>query len=148
MPDLRDVAAFFDSRYLLSKYSGVCMRDGAHDSECKPDDPERLRLDEPLAAMSSPNRYRHVGLRYSWLDNWVDKYDTPDWDSNRVVFAPNGSATYSVLHADSPHSNNAEEEEEDELDIQRRLRKASLSFLDRIKYEEIVNKEEAVHDEL
>ena len=38
---------------------------------------------EPLGAMSSPNRYRHVALRYYFLPDWKDKYDVPGWDVKR-----------------------------------------------------------------
>lgn len=144
--DVRDVDAFFKSQYLLSKYSGVCTREGVHDSACKPSDPDRLKLDEPLAAMSSPNRYRHVGMRYHWLGDWKDIYDTADWDSNRQIFAPNGSATYSLLNA--VPADKKEAEDDDDYLIQRRLRDASDTFLQKIKYEEAANKEQTIHDEL
>lgn len=89
--DVRDVAAFFDTQYLLGMYSGVCTRPNTPDSHCKPGDPDRLKLNEPLSAMSAPNRYRHVGMRYYWLGGWADTYDAPNWNAAQKSFAPNGS---------------------------------------------------------
>lgn len=84
-----DIAAFFQGRYLLGMYSGVCVPDEENGTEdCSPEDERRLKLKEPLIAMSVPNRYRHVLLRYSWMDSWEDKYDVPGWDDGRVVFDP------------------------------------------------------------
>lgn len=80
-----DVEAFFRDKYLLNKYSGICQIKG-RDSECKPGDERRLKLDEPLGAMSFPARYRHVALRYYWIPNWKDKYDTEGWNDGRKIF--------------------------------------------------------------
>ena len=82
--DIDDVRAFFEHRHLLNYYSGTCpVPPGVRQSECKPTDPRRITLNESLGAMSSPNRYRHVGLRYYWLGHWTDKYDVPGWNEKR-----------------------------------------------------------------
>lgn len=82
--DVEDISAFFNSRYLLNAYSGTCpVKKGHSQHECKPNDPRRLKLNETLGSMSIPNRYRHVGLRYSWLKNWKDKYDVPGWNEKK-----------------------------------------------------------------
>lgn len=82
--DIEDVRAFFRGRRLLNYYSGVCpVGKGHRQSECKPNDPRRILLNESLGSMSYPNRYRHVGLRYYWLGNWKDKYDVPGWNVKR-----------------------------------------------------------------
>jgi galactosyl transferase GMA12/MNN10 family len=78
--DVEDIGAFFATPYLLSKFSGVC--DGHEDEnlECGPGpDDRRLQMREPLIAIATPNRYRHVGLRYYWLGDWTDVYDSDDW---------------------------------------------------------------------
>lgn len=82
--DREDVEAFFRSTHLLNYYSGVCkLIRGQRQADCKPDDPRRLLLNESLGSMATPNRYRHVGLRYYWLGDWKDKYDVPGWDVKR-----------------------------------------------------------------
>lgn len=83
--DQEDVEAFLRGRYLLNAYSGVCQTKG-RDSGCPPDDDRRLKLAEPLGAMSYPSRYRHVALRYYWMPDWKDKYDTEGWNDGRKVF--------------------------------------------------------------
>lgn len=102
--DYDDVAAFFQGPYFLNYYSGICdmttpkgrveseegKEDEEGDYECKPEDARRLKMKEPLIRMSSPNRYRHVGLRYYWLHEWFDKYDTTDWNDHRILFDPSG----------------------------------------------------------
>lgn len=89
--DIQDIDAFFQGQYFLNAYSGTCdHREGGH--ECKPEDPRRLKLKEPLLAMSYPYRYRHVGLRYYWLKKWHDHYDTKNWNNDgRVSFDPSGN---------------------------------------------------------
>ena len=95
--DIKDIRAFFDTYYMLNYYSGICTVSGhAGDSSCKPTDPGRLKLNETLGAISSPDRYRHVGMRYYWLQNWKDKHDTADWDSNRAIFNPAETITHSL----------------------------------------------------
>lgn len=80
--DVEDIKAFFRGRYFLSYYSGTCpVKKGEKQKDCKPKDPRRMTLKEPLGSMSSPNRYRHVGLRYYWLGDWKDKYDVEGWQS-------------------------------------------------------------------
>lgn len=87
--DLEDIEAFFRSPYLLTTYSGVCnITQGS--GECPPEDPRRLQLSEPLLAMSQPNRYRHVGMRYYWLGDWKDVYDFEGWNDGQKVFDPSG----------------------------------------------------------
>lgn len=88
--DIDDVNAFFQSQYLLNAMSGVCLDPDTPDSECKPDDERRSRLKEPMIYMSEPNRYKHVGLRYYWLQDWEDKYDVEGWNDGRVIFDPSG----------------------------------------------------------
>lgn len=84
MDDIRDVSAFFDTVHLLNYYSGTCnVTLGLSNASCKPDDKRRIRLKEPLIAMSSPNRYRHVHMRYYWMKNWQDKYDVPFWNAKK-----------------------------------------------------------------
>lgn len=90
--DIDDIDAFFQGQYFLNAYSGSCdYRQGG--GECTPEDPRRIKLREPLLAMSSPNRYRHVGLRYYWLQDWQDKYDFENWNLDRMLFDP--SSTFS-----------------------------------------------------
>jgi hypothetical protein len=87
--NFEDIAAFFDTRYLLNYYSGVCpVKPGERQSGCNPDDERRIRLKEPLSAMASPNRYHHVALRYHFLQRWIDKYDIPGWNDNRRKIIP------------------------------------------------------------
>lgn len=87
--DVNDIDAFFQSQYFLNTYSGTCdHRQG--EVECRPEDTRRIKFREPLLAMSVPNRYRHVGLRYYWLQDWKDKYDVDNWNENRVHFDPSG----------------------------------------------------------
>lgn len=93
--DVEDIEAFFSTRYLLNQFSGVCPVDkakGERQSSCKPEDPRRFRLKESLGSMSTPNRYRHVGMRYYFLQNWTDKYDVPGWNTKRKELAPASSA--------------------------------------------------------
>lgn len=87
--DIEDVEAFFRGRHLLTSYSGTCDV-SKNNSECLQEDDRRMMLDEPLIAMSYPSRYRHVGLRYYWLGDWKDVYDTPDWRDNALLFDPSG----------------------------------------------------------
>ncbi|KAI0561061.1 Glycosyltransferase 34 [Gracilaria domingensis] len=88
MDDRDDIEAFFRTQYLLGTYSGQCIQDTneARDSECKPQDDRRRRLKEALILMSSPSRYRHVALRYYWMPDWKDTYDTEDWNRNSEAF--------------------------------------------------------------
>jgi hypothetical protein len=89
--DVDDIAAFFSTQYILSKYSGVC--DGRHNEnrECGPGpDDGRLQMKEPLNAIGTPDRYRHVGMRYYWLGDWKDQYDSADWFASNKIF--NGSS--------------------------------------------------------
>lgn len=89
---VEDVAAFFRSPYVLNMYSGICTDPNTPDSECQPGDPRRLQLKEPLQSMSTPKRYRHVALRYYWMPDWTDKYDTEGWNNGRKVFDPSNRA--------------------------------------------------------
>jgi hypothetical protein len=98
--DVRDIQAFFQTKYLLNKYSGLCpigQQENQHD--CKPGDYRRMKLKEPLQAISNPNRYRHVGMRYYFLQNWSDKYDTPLWTKKRKSLVPHSSFS----SGSSPH---------------------------------------------
>jgi hypothetical protein len=92
--DVEDISAFFGTRHLLNKFSGLCPV-GANESqrECKPQDSRRMMLKEPLGAMSTPNRYRHVAMRYYFLQSWTDKYDTTEWLKKRRVLAERGLAS-------------------------------------------------------
>ncbi len=156
--DVRDIAAFFNTHYLLNKYAGVCLREGAHDSACKPDDPERLKLSEPLSKMSTPNRYRHVGLRYYWLADWKDVRDVPNWDLHREMFAPNGSKAQIRLNGEPIMVDSYMEV--DDFDRERNLRQAAMEYLQGMRMElEMVDVptgserdqvlvEKASHDEL
>lgn len=79
--DVEDIEAFFRGRRFLNYFSGTCDSTlGDKSLACEPDDPRRILLNESLGSMSVPNRYRHVGLRYYWLGQWKDIYDTSDWD--------------------------------------------------------------------
>eukprot|EP00178_Gracilaria_changii_P004269 TRINITY_DN1670_c0_g1_i1.p1 TRINITY_DN1670_c0_g1~~TRINITY_DN1670_c0_g1_i1.p1 ORF type:complete len:392 (+),score=64.29 TRINITY_DN1670_c0_g1_i1:4838-6013(+) len=86
--DREDIEAFFRTQYLLNTYSGQCIQDSedARDSECKPHDEKRRKLKEALILMSSPSRYRHVALRYYWMPDWKDAYDSEDWNEGSVAF--------------------------------------------------------------
>lgn len=86
--DQEDIEAFFRTQYMLNYYSGICVHNlgEGRDSDCKPDDERRLRLKEALGTMSWPKRYRHVAMRYYWMPDWRDKYDTPDWNAHSVPF--------------------------------------------------------------
>lgn len=78
--DIDKIKAFFDTRYLFGYYSGTCvMGSPAEDPqrECKPNDPRRLRLDEPMGAFSSPNRYRQLEYRNPRIKDWKDPNDLP-----------------------------------------------------------------------
>lgn len=88
--NVEDVSSFFHGPYLLNRYNGLC--DGSDGKKrCQgSEDGGRMKLDEPLEAMSTPNRYRHVGLRYYWLQDWKDVYDTEGWNDGRVLFDPSG----------------------------------------------------------
>lgn len=82
--DEKDLDAFMSSRYLLNRFSGVCpVERGEKQSSCKPGDERRFRLPEALGTMSTPNRYRHVAMRYYFLPNWTDQYDVPGWNEKR-----------------------------------------------------------------
>jgi hypothetical protein len=82
--DVKDIDAFLSSRYFLNRFSGVCpVSPGEKQSSCTPSDPRRFRLKEPLGAMSTPDRYRHVGMRYYFLPAWKDQYDVPGWNKKR-----------------------------------------------------------------
>lgn len=82
--DQDDIEAFLSTPYLLNQFSGVCaVGRGERQSHCPPEDPRRMKLKEPLGAMSTPNRYKHVALRYYFLPDWKDKYDVPGWDVKR-----------------------------------------------------------------
>lgn len=74
--DVADVAAFFDTRYMAGGLSGVCTGEST-DAACPPDDERRVKLPEPLGAMTNTGRYKHVGLRYDWLEGWADRHDPP-----------------------------------------------------------------------
>ncbi len=125
--DVKDIEAFFNTPYLLGTYSGVCTRKDTPDSSCKPGGPDRLRLSEPLAAMSMPNRYRHVGMRYYWLGDWVDVHDVPNWGENRKQFAPNGSrAAYA---AGAPRTNTLELDAHDYDEEERQAQGAAMAYL-------------------
>lgn len=87
--DIHDIRAFFDTRYLFNRFSGVCaVEKNQHQKDCKPHDERRLKLKEPLGAMSKHDRYRHVGMRYYFLKDWSDKYDVPGWDTRRKILEP------------------------------------------------------------
>lgn len=88
--DIEDIEAFFQSQYLLTTYSGVCNMAEGDPHQCVPEDERRLKLNEPLISMSAPNRYRHVGLRYYWLQDWKDIYDVDGWNNGRTIFDPSG----------------------------------------------------------
>ncbi len=74
------VAAFFDTQYMLNYYSGTCVMGPPEkdpNRECRPDDPRRMKLPEPLKAFSTPNRYRQLEYRSPGHAGWTDPYDTP-----------------------------------------------------------------------
>ncbi len=84
MDDPKNVASFFETTHLLGYYSGTCnLNVRPTQTQCAPDDDRRIRLREPLGSMSSPKRYRHVALRYYFLQNWNDKYDVPGVERKR-----------------------------------------------------------------
>lgn len=83
--NVEDVAAFFDTRYMAGGFSGLCPDEG-NGSECPPEDERRMKLAEPLSAMTDTGRYKHVGLRYDWLAGWTDRHDPPP--PIKVPFVP------------------------------------------------------------
>jgi hypothetical protein len=98
--DVCDIEAFFDTRYLLNYYSGVCkVKLGEKQSSCSPEDDRRIRLEQPLASMAAKYRYRHVALRYYFLQNWTDKYDVPDWNLDRRKIIPFPLARHQPVRA-------------------------------------------------
>ena len=102
--EVKNIEAFFSTRYLLSKYSGACViTESEYGKECKPEDSHRIRLDEPMNMWTVPNRYFHVGQRYYWLKDWKDKYDIEDWNKDRKPFIyeeSESSTTSNILSAD------------------------------------------------
>lgn len=103
--DVEDIEAFFSTPYLLNQFSGVCPVDkvkGERQGNCKPDDPRRFKLKESLGSMSTPNRYRHVAMRYYFLQNWTDKYDVPGWNAKRKELAPPNSPGTNVSGDNAP----------------------------------------------
>mmetsp|Transcript_151 Transcript_151/g.457 ORF Transcript_151/g.457 Transcript_151/m.457 type:complete len:403 (-) Transcript_151:27-1235(-) len=108
--DIRDVEAFFDTPYMLNMYSGTCAV-GEGGQDCPPEDKRRVKLPEPLGAMSSPDRYRHVRERYYWLKDWKDEYDVPDWNSGRV--SPLPLTTYSTSSASCAAENSCDSTRQD-----------------------------------
>ncbi|OSX71992.1 hypothetical protein BU14_0483s0005 [Porphyra umbilicalis] len=99
--EVDDVAAFFATRYLLNAFSGTCVKGLGQKRECKPSDPRRVRLGEPLSALaqSPKGRYRHVGMRYAWLAAWTDKYDVPGWDARTSPLAVGAVAAAAAASA-------------------------------------------------
>ncbi|GAB0495345.1 hypothetical protein MMPV_006644 [Pyropia vietnamensis] len=95
--DVADVAAFFDTRYLAGGLSGLCPDEG-NGSQCPPEDERRMKLAEPLGAMANPGRYKHVGLRYDWLEGWTDRHDPSE--PMKVPFVP--IVIGNVVHAVAP----------------------------------------------
>jgi hypothetical protein len=78
--DVEKVTSFFNTRYLLGYYSGTCVMGRPEEDpnrDCFPDDPRRLKLDEPLGAFSSPNRYRQLEYRSPHKKDWTDVNDVP-----------------------------------------------------------------------
>lgn len=74
------VKSFFDTRYLLNYFSGTCSMPAPEkdpNRDCQPDDHRRIRLPEPLGAMSSPNRYRQLSYRSPRMPMWKDPNDVP-----------------------------------------------------------------------
>lgn len=72
------VEAFFTTRYLLNAYSGHCRlpkEDYEMKNYCPPTDDRRSKLDQPMLAMSVPDRYQHAGIRRVSLMGWKDKWD-------------------------------------------------------------------------
>lgn len=113
--DIEDIDAFFSTTFLLNYYSGVCpVGPRERQSSCKPNDSRRIKLKEPLIAMSSPNRYRHVALRYYFIPNWQDKYDVPDWNAKRKSLpgvphlTQNSFNVDSLFHPESHHDHAAQ----------------------------------------
>lgn len=78
--NVEKISSFFDTPYLLNYYSGTCAMGTPQkdpNRECKPDDPRRMKLPEPLAAFSTPNRYRQLEYRNPRLAGWKDPNDVP-----------------------------------------------------------------------
>ncbi|KAJ8904573.1 hypothetical protein NDN08_001091 [Rhodosorus marinus] len=87
-PDASYARGFLYSKYVLTYYSGLCDLRELPNRDCPPESEHRLKLEEPLGAISIPNRYRHVGERYYWLKEWKDMYDFPGWDEGKVQPKP------------------------------------------------------------
>ncbi|CAN8076786.1 unnamed protein product [Agarophyton chilense] len=80
VPDQHKISHFFNTRYLLNYFSGTCVMgppDKDPNRDCDPNDERRLKLPEPLIAMSYPNRYRQLEYRNPKLKHWTDPYDIP-----------------------------------------------------------------------
>jgi hypothetical protein len=78
--DVEKIRSFFSTPYLLGYYSGTCVMGTPEQDpnrECLPDDPRRLKLDEPLGAFSEPNRYRQLEYRIPRMKDWKDPNDVP-----------------------------------------------------------------------
>lgn len=118
--DITDIESFFQGQYFLTSYSGVCDITIQGSNDCPPEDSRRIKLKEPLLAMSAPNRYRHVGLRYYWLQDWKDIYDVHGWNNDRTLFDPtsqfstcsNSSSAESTRRCSQTGSSSATEHDE------------------------------------
>lgn len=78
--DVEKISHFFNTRYLLNYFSGTCVMgtpDKDPNRDCNPLDNRRLKLPEPLIAMSYPNRYRQLEYRNPRMKDWKDPYDVP-----------------------------------------------------------------------
>lgn len=89
--DIEKVKSFFNTRYFLGYYSGTCVMGKPEvdpNRDCFPNDERRLKLDAPLGAFSTPNRYRQLEFRNPRHANWKDVNDVPgraDPQVRRVV---------------------------------------------------------------
>jgi galactosyl transferase GMA12/MNN10 family len=78
--DVGKISTFFSTPYMLGSFSGTCVMgtpENDPNRECKPDDPRRLKLPEPLGSFSSPNRYRQLEYRSPKFAGWKDPNDVP-----------------------------------------------------------------------
>jgi hypothetical protein len=78
--DVEKIRSFFSTPYLLGYFSGTCVMGTPEQDpnrECLPNDPRRLKMDEPLGAFSEPNRYRQLEYRIPRMKDWKDPNDVP-----------------------------------------------------------------------
>eukprot|EP00871_Galdieria_phlegrea_P005414 jgi/Galph1/5874/GphlegSOOS_G4503.1 len=70
--DVDDIDAFFRTHFVLN-YGGLCLLPAEQGLVCPPE--HQRRLVEPMNALTSSDRYKHVIIRYPWMGRkWQDKW--------------------------------------------------------------------------